>query len=368
MIKIDLSEYKNNIKYLQLFEVLIKEKHSNKDEFLTSIRITPSTFRRAKEGNSKHASQIVRILANHFNLKYVDDSLIDKLEEKLNNIYFNIYYEIKDTFDDDLEEINNLLNENYIIFPILLMFKMLMKMNDYRHTNDFVNRNMELYKKIEKYRVLYNENLEEFYDVIEMNFQEKPSESYLSKKYKNELANASLARRCMILGKYIEGLYFSNLALERFVKTNNFKRIIFTNLTIISLYNNLERYLDAYYIGITQYYAVKAINDEQLKSTVRQLSIACIGLKKYDFVLELFKSYKNFNITELICYLISAFNVDKDDYIETYDWCCNEENGKYKELLISLDKYLKGDKKELIKVIDNYNVTTSLIKILKNVL
>jgi hypothetical protein len=112
MIKIELSEYKNNIKYLQLFEILIKEKYSNKDEFLTSIKITPSTFRRAKEGNSKHSSQIVRTLANHFNLKYVDDSLIDKLEKKLNKIYFNIYYKIKDTFDEDFEELNNLLNDN----------------------------------------------------------------------------------------------------------------------------------------------------------------------------------------------------------------------------------------------------------------
>jgi hypothetical protein len=243
-----------------------------------------------------------------------------------------------------------------------------MKMNDYRHTNDFVNRNMELYKEIEKYKVFYTEELLEFYDVIELNFEENPSDSYLSKKYKNELANASLARRCMTLGKYIEGLYFAKLALEHFVKTNNFKRIIFTNLTVISIYNNLERYEEAYNIGVSQYYAVKAINDEQIRGTIQLLAISCVGLRKYDLIIDFYKHQPSLNLTELICYLISTYSLDMEEYVETRDYHSKLKEEKYKELFVSLDKYLKGDKKKLIKIIDNYDITSSLIKMLKNVL
>ena len=365
MKRIDLSEYKNNIKFIKLFEILIKEKYSNKDEFLTSIKITPSTFRRAREGDSKHSSQIVRTLANHFDLKYVDNKLIDELEEKINRLYFNIYYKNKTTYDEDLKEINKLLEEKYIIYPIILMFKMLMLMNDFRNTDDFVNRNKELYKEIEKYKSFYNDELLEFYDVIEMNFNEEPSDSYLKKEYKNELTNASLARRCMILGKYIEGLYFADLAINHFVKTRNYKRIIFTTLTVIGIYNHLERFEEAYNIGMSQHYALKVINDDQLRSTTRQLSIACIGLKKYDLIIEFYKEQPSLNLTELTCYLIASYNIDMDEYIETRDYYSTLKDGKYKDLFMALDKYLKGDKKELVKTIDNYNITDSLINYLK---
>ena len=67
MKDIKLSEYQNTSIYFHLFDVVIKNKNLNKDEFLISIGISPSSYRRARKSEQAIGKEIVKILADYFN-------------------------------------------------------------------------------------------------------------------------------------------------------------------------------------------------------------------------------------------------------------------------------------------------------------
>ena len=48
MKKIDLSDYKDYRQYFNFYDVIIKQVSSNKESFLESIYLSPSSYRRAK--------------------------------------------------------------------------------------------------------------------------------------------------------------------------------------------------------------------------------------------------------------------------------------------------------------------------------
>ena len=89
MLKISLEEYKTSSQYLYLFDALIKAKIVlNRDAFLESLKINPSTYRRTKESEGKSGIKIVNKLACYFGLSTVKNDFITSFEKLVNNIIF----------------------------------------------------------------------------------------------------------------------------------------------------------------------------------------------------------------------------------------------------------------------------------------
>ncbi len=53
MVQISLTDYLQTKMFFQLFDALLKEELINKDYYLESIGISPSSYRRAKMKNKK---------------------------------------------------------------------------------------------------------------------------------------------------------------------------------------------------------------------------------------------------------------------------------------------------------------------------
>ena len=113
MNEINLSIYKENQIYFYMFDVLIKNTNSNKEEFLESIYISPSSYRRAKLEGKKIGNQLIKELCDYFKLKTFNIELIEEVENKLNEIYFAMYYKIYDSYEIYLEWLENMINEKF---------------------------------------------------------------------------------------------------------------------------------------------------------------------------------------------------------------------------------------------------------------
>ena len=76
MKKIDLKEYKDFKQYFGFYDVIIKRVSSNKDVFLESLYLSPSSYRRAKNTGNKIGKQILNDLCKHFNYKMMEEHQI----------------------------------------------------------------------------------------------------------------------------------------------------------------------------------------------------------------------------------------------------------------------------------------------------
>ena len=125
MIRVNLSIYKKCIKFFYLFDALIKNEIYNKEEFLKSKGITPNSYRRARNIEQRIGGEIILKLSEHFKYNIPSNDLIDDLEKLANSIYNDMYYKIFKNYDYYVMEIENMINKNYNIFPILILLNSL---------------------------------------------------------------------------------------------------------------------------------------------------------------------------------------------------------------------------------------------------
>ena len=118
MLKINLFRYLDLNNCLLVFDTLIKKTTNNKDEYLKSIMISPSSYRRAKTSGNKIGIQIVKELCQKFNYIIYDDKLIEQLENIYNDVYFSIYYKKSTSYDKYLEILEQWLEKDISSFPL----------------------------------------------------------------------------------------------------------------------------------------------------------------------------------------------------------------------------------------------------------
>lgn len=129
MKDIKLSEYQNTSIYIYLFDAIIKNKNLNKDEFLISIGISPTSYRRARKSEQAIGHEIIKILADYFNYRLLTNEEISNMEILFTNIYNDMYYKCFDNYDSYMNILDHEIATNSILFPILYNFKSFMMLN-----------------------------------------------------------------------------------------------------------------------------------------------------------------------------------------------------------------------------------------------
>lgn len=368
MKKFDLSIYKDCKQYFIMFYVLIKGVNSNKESFLESILISPSSYRRAKNDGNKIGKQITKELCEYFRLKPFKDSIIDELEKKINAIYFNVYYKIFDTYNDDLKWIEDMISQNYIFFPILKLLKLIMLLNGVKSPNTIINENQELFNEVMSYENFYTGMLLELLEIVEVSFKQDVDDYFLARRYKNELTYYTISTKCMLLNKYIESIHFCQIAKHSFIKEENYKRVYYANLTLLSNYNSLFKFEEAYELANRQLLSLESIkaNEFEYLATKRHYIVSCVGLKKYQEVVDKLINESDFNTTEICSLLISSYHLNNAEYKKYYSKLINEEDDpKNIELFNLLNRYLKNKEKKILLQLEQYKFSKTLKEILK---
>ena len=369
MIKINLNEYKESKIYFQLLDNIMKEKNISKELFLHDNNINPSTYRRCKKDECNVGIKIVTKLCELFNYKYLDNNQIDEVEQLLNNIYSDMYYKIYKKYDYYVNEIDNYINDNTIIYPVLLLFKgylLLSNQVSYKIQKEEI---LALYKEIKQYDYFYNESCLKIYHLLYLSFEEEILEKYYIKKYEDASAYFILSFRALNNKKYSECLYFSEKAKEKSIEDYNIQRIIAINNNILASYMELENYEDCLTLSEIQLKVLFSINSDNkilIKGLNNKYMICLLHLKKYDILNKYINENESFDYTKLGIYMTCKYHYNKKEYDELYDSLIKEQPEKHIIFIQQVNELLTNKTKKVLKNIKEIGINDYLYKFFEN--
>lgn len=370
---IKLTEYKDPAIYTNFFDVVIKKVAVNRDIYLEDLDISPSTYKRVKNHESKRGKLIIEKLSDHFNYKIPTNEFIDELEEKFNKIYHNVYYKIETEYENDLEYLDELLKENYIIYPLIELMKLFVIFHYPLDTKIKFEKNKDLYESVKSYLLFYNNDLEELYELFNILSLEDIDTKLLVRDYKNELCYSALSTRLFKKGRYVDCLYLSEKIKKQYIIDENYKRIFPINLNIMVCYNSLEEYESSYDLSRKQMLTLDSIGTMSFycEATEYHYLVACFGLGKFQEIINILDNNDEFKMKSLIMLLVSKFLINKQAYLEYLNLLLSQElSEKSKELLRLIDDFLNQNETSAIDQLSNpkYNIPSFIINIIKKCL
>ena len=368
MFTISLKQYNETKYYFLLFDVLLKKVNITKEVFLKEAGISPSSYRKARTIEQNVGKKIISQLCTSLEYKNVNSKFIDDFEDFINNIYFNVYYKVYKTYDEDLEKLEKLLEENYIIFPIIRLIKLFMVANSHIESDEFITKNRDEFIELKKYTDFFNEDLLEIYDILSLLFEPVLSKNLMVKTFKNSLVYYSIASRLCRDKRFVECLFISKKAEEILVRERNYKRLLYLNIKVMYSLCAIHSYQECYELANMQLYTLQSfVNTEfEFNNTVKYLVIASIALKKYSIIENVLMNKKNIFLIELCCLLIAKYHTDIDEYTNMYNYY-HKALKKIEEIYVitCIDNYLKNkDKKELSKL-ESVNILDTLVYAIK---
>ena len=317
MFKIKLNEYKETRIYFKLFDCLLKEIDVKKELYLIDNGITPSSYRLARKQEQNIGKHIIKKLADKLGYKIPNELLINEIEDKFNKIYFDVYYKIYDDYDSYYKYIDDLLKEKYILFPLLLLMKLFLVANDTKfESNNYVERNREEFKEINKYNLFFNDSLYEIYEILKTSFTNVNVSEYVMKKFENGLFYFIMASTCINNKKYIEAYHFNQKCKEILLKEHNYKRLLFINFKEFLILENFHKYEECYDLAVKQIQSLKSFDmtGYEYNITTTHYAIACCALKKYNEIYKFLSVQKSVNRNTVCALLISSYFVDRNQY------------------------------------------------------
>lgn len=369
MHQISLQVYKESKQYLGLLEIMMKNQGLNKDEFLLSHGISPTSFRRARSSEQRVGIEIIEKLSKIFDYRVYTEEEIDEIESLLNQIYNEVYFKIYDNFNFFFEKIENEINSKSILFPILNLFKIFLLLNANKPRKVILQENQELFNDLQKYEPFYNQEIKEVFEIVKIQFIKDIPDEYMQKECQNGLIYFSLASKYNFNKDYIGSLYFADKARKLFLQEDNFLRIFFLNLIYMHNYNSLGNYKICCELASNQLLSLKSLGITNfVKSTTElHLVIAHLGLRNYKKVIELLSDKEVYQSTEVYSLLIAKYMIDKKEYQELYNSTIKDNQNREENLYIieTLNSFLlKRDKNNLTKL-EKSNMREMLVKILK---
>lgn len=368
MFKIDLTLYKKSKWYFQMFDIIFKDNKIKKEPFLTNIGISPSSYRKARTIEQNIGDKLVAQLCESFGYKKPSYELVCSVEKLLNKVYSDVYYKIYTSYESDLEYINSLINENYIIHPVLKLTKLFIMANSKLDTDEFVNKTFNIYEELQKFICFLNEDLLEILDILSLAYDKEIKESMLFKNYKNSLAYYSLSSRLWKEERYAECLFISKRAEEILVKEKNYRRLLSLNVTMMNCLNSLGNYKECYELAKMELLSLKSfVNvDFEYKFTVSHLALCCLPLGKYEECEELISNKSKVSLTDILCFLTAKYFINKKEYESVYSHYYEKFENESKELIMYLDKVLQYKDKRALQKLNSPRVIRYFSDVIKS--
>lgn len=370
MKKIDLSIYNNYLIYFHLYDAKISESELGIERFLQMIEINPSTYRKCKKGELIAGPKLISILTKHFNLKPVSITKMSELEELCNEIYYDMYYKIYDNYEKYIKRINEFWDEKYIVFPIVLLFKLLLVISSNVDYTIIIKNNIEDYMEVKKYSKFFKDELYDIFELIYLCFEYNISEGYWLKNYNNGFAYYILSSRSYFNKKYIESIFFATKSKEFLSNDGNIIRTLYLNNILMSSLLYVSNYQECNDLAFKQELILKALRYQYpflQKNAKKYYIVSLLGLNNYLEITKVLEKYDSFNITILTCYLVSLFKCrGKNEYIEYFSEMGIEDfEQKDQEFLKALNDYIVYNKKSVLNTLEHYEIEGWVINILK---
>lgn len=370
MIKINLNEYKESKIYFKLLDLIISKNEDNKECFLKSLDINPSTYRRCRQNDFTISEKIIYKISSHYGYKNHNYKIINDAEKLFNNIYFDMYYKIYTRYNNYLEELDIMIKENYLITPIIELFKLFLFISSQKDYDILLSECSDLYDVVKSNIKFYNESLMKIYELIYLSLEPKIDESKLLKSYDDGSAYYILSYRNLLKNKYLESLYYGEKSKKILLEEGNIFRMILQNNTIITCYMNVHNYEDSLKILKIQSKILEAIessNKTLVKKTKRAYIVCMLALNKYEELIDYLKYDNEFTFTTIGSYLIALYNIDKEEYDKYKKTILAEiEDNKTIEFIEIIDLYIKTKNRKSLEQISKFSLNEQFLEVLKN--
>lgn len=280
-----------------------------------------------------------------------------------------MYYRIYDSYDEDVEFLNKLLDENTLLAPVIKLIKLFMMVNSHKSISYVKQNFQELYEDVKKYYDFFILELKEIFEILNLFFDgDVILSDEWSHNYKNAMSYQIVASKCYSENKYIEAIFFGKCSQDILYKDLNFKRIISVNRTIMSSFLYIGNYEECLNIAEKQILYLKSIDFStyEIESAIIFEVVALLALERYQEVKDKIKDYQKMNLTLITSLLVSLFKIDKKGYSEFYNENIQYVDNEDKIFFKLLDEYLKNPIKTNLSDLSKYPIMGPLVKILKN--
>lgn len=357
MLKINLSEYKNSKIYFQLFDVILKDLQITKDSFLIENDITPSSYRLSRKIEQNIGKKIINKLANIYGYVLPTEQEIDEIEKKLNKIYMDIYYKVYDQYDEQMKYLDELLEKKYLIFPVIKLFKIFLRSNNQTGITNQIKENQEDYDFVSRYVKFLNDSTRYLYDLHSIVMAEDDVASYLSNEYDDALFYFILSSKSYLKRRYVECYHYAIKCKEILIAEGNYRRLMYLNRNLRQCYLHFNNYELCYELSKQEIIMCKSfgIKGKDLYYAREYLIISCLGLNKYDEIIEIVEEKEDINVSELCVYLVALYEIRKDEY--------NKFKDEYVNSIDSDDAELKSHVESVIDAMEDYLTNKSMKKL-----
>lgn len=376
MKQFDLSIYKLSQPYFDMFDVFLKERGIRKEIFLLDNDITPSTYRQCRKGEYNIGPKIINKMADKFSLKVPNDELVNEIEMPVNNIYFDMYYKNYKLYDYYQKRVDELLEENLIIFPTLELAKLYLKLSCNKSISKVVEDNEELFERIKKYQDFLKKGLFDLFELVYLSFEKNISEDCWIKNYNNASAYFILTSRSYMNKRYIETLFFASKCKEILFIDGNINRTIYLNNTIMSALIHVGNYEECYNLSFRQLKALESLdcqNQFLIDASNKFLLISKLGKMEYKEIIKKCLDDNNLLLTETLCLLIALYQqgvIDKNlsQYKKYYKKLEDDKlDEKKASIIIALNQYLNCKRKSLLNKLLDFEIMKHFEKILEKI-
>jgi hypothetical protein len=152
------------------------------------------------------------------------------------NVYDKMYYKIYNSFDEDLETIENMLKSNTLMFPILNLLKLFIAINSKLSYKKVLANYNDLYQETKLYKSFFVGSLFDLLELVSLSFEEIiPNEEWI-KNHNDVIAYHILSTKCYMNKNYIGTLFYSYLAMDMLLRDGNYNRLIYVNNNLIVYY------------------------------------------------------------------------------------------------------------------------------------
>ena len=370
MIKIDLSIYLKSSQYFKLFDCLLKEEPITKEAFLIEHNITPSSYRRTRLQEVNIGTKIIKKLSDILGYQYLSNNEIKDIEIRLNDIHSKVYFKIYDTFEEDLEYVENYINKKTLLFPVFVLFKVFMLFNKHVSCIKVIEDEEGTFKLLKKYVSFYSESLLEIYDFIECAFTKQIPSRILKTNNAYPMVYQVLASKYSNEYKYIESNYFVEKAIDIYMKDHNYKRALYATLPMLFNMNQMGNYEEVFKIANNYILMLKSFNCDEYEydAMLKHLVVASFALHKYEYVISLLEKRSRLNLTQLVALSASIYLTDinkYDEWMKEVNYEAMNDDNINKFYYKNLDLYLRYQDKTAFKNLSECPIYETLIILLK---
>lgn len=354
MKDIKLSEYQNTSIYFYLFDVVIKNQNLNKDEFLISIGISPTSYRRARKSEQAIGHEIIKILADYFNYRLLTNEEISNMEILFTNIYNDMYYKCFDNYDSYMNTLDHEIATNSILFPILYDFKAFMMFNKILKPEE-EKKAFDIYKENKCYENFFNFQLKNIFEIYDIFILDDFQEYYSINDFDDGLKFYIISSIYVKKNDVIKFFYYADIAKNYFLKDNNFMMVLYLNNTYMNVYSKITDFQSCYNLAKSQYLSLKGIGKktEFNDDTLAYLTVSCIAMKRYSEIISLLEDKIKLPRTIVYCKLVALYMLKEKEYEESMTELFSKVEKKESETLKALDLYLKKQDDKSLKIIEN---------------